>query len=343
MRASSSLACAALLAGCNGTTIDAGSEADGGTSSLAAAIVASSISPAPIHLVSDGTSLFWTSSLDPDGGPVSSIPIDGGAIRIVTPGPVGFTGDFLAVDDEDVYYLGPVVAVANEAPPNSLYRAPKDGTGSPVAVDGPVVAATVFGGNLVWIGGGDYPAMPEVKSAPLDGGPVTAVGTLPAGYGASEFALTATTGFAAAGASLLSFPLGGSGSQVQGVSSANVCKGLASDLDAVYCAALLCETCFAQPDPQTSTLLRVASDGTVTVLGKFFAKSFDDPQSGAIAVDDTYVYWVDRLQIGTIMRLRKPGGTPEIVARDAWPIAVAVDSNAVYWSDEAGNIMRLAK
>ena len=62
-----------------------------------------------------------------------------------------------------------------------------------------------------------------------------------------------------------------------------------------------------------------------------------------LAVDDQYVYWVDDLPVGTIMRVPKTGGTPSVVAHDASPVAIAVDANAVYWSDFGGNLWRLAK
>jgi hypothetical protein len=62
-----------------------------------------------------------------------------------------------------------------------------------------------------------------------------------------------------------------------------------------------------------------------------------------LAFDDTSVYWVDNATVGTIMSAPKTGGTASIIARDTSPVAIAVDANAVYWSDQGGNIMRLAK
>jgi hypothetical protein len=67
------------------------------------------------------------------------------------------------------------------------------------------------------------------------------------------------------------------------------------------------------------------------------------PREALGARVDTYVYWADGVMVGTIMRAPKAGGTATIVAHDADPVAIAVDANAIYWSDEGGNIMRLAK
>jgi hypothetical protein len=63
----------------------------------------------------------------------------------------------------------------------------------------------------------------------------------------------------------------------------------------------------------------------------------------ALAFDDTYVYWLDIETVGTIMRVPKTGGTATVIARDTSPVAIAVDANAIYWSDAGGFIMRLAK
>jgi len=65
--------------------------------------------------------------------------------------------------------------------------------------------------------------------------------------------------------------------------------------------------------------------------------------SGSVGFDETYVYWLDSLTVGTVMRAPKAGGTAEIIARDTSPTAIAVDSHSVYWSDQGGNIMRLDK
>jgi hypothetical protein len=103
-----------------------------------------------------------------------------------------------------------------------------------------------------------------------------------------------------------------------------------SDTNAVYC-----ETLFG-------SILAVASDGTVTSLGSVLESGMGGV--GNVAFDDTYVYWIDATMVGTIMRASKAGGSAAtIIARDTLPVAIAVDANAIYWSDEGGNIWRLAK
>jgi hypothetical protein len=64
-----------------------------------------------------------------------------------------------------------------------------------------------------------------------------------------------------------------------------------------------------------------------------------DPKG--LAVNDTHVYWanggygVDETGStgATIMRVAKSGGTPETVSEAVYPIALALDDDAVYWSD----------
>jgi hypothetical protein len=160
-------------------------------------------------------------------------------------------------------------------------------------------------------------------------------------YGA--IGVTSTTVFLAGGPGpnqVASFPLsagvvdGGVPAVVAGASQG--CEFFVSDTDAVYCDA-------------NGYIARIASDGTTVTLGTVITSlvlsnaTTGSGIAGAIAIDDTYVYWVDGVTVGTIMRVPKTGGTATVIARDTNPVAIAADSNAVYWSDQGGNIMRLAK
>ena len=107
-------------------------------------------------------------------------------------------------------------------------------------------------------------------------------------------------------------------------------ESASEDGDAIYCVS-----------SDWLSVLRVASDGTRMVLGALVNFSKFVPSN--IAFDDRYVYWSDPAPVGTITRVPKSGGAPRIIARDAYPLAVAVDENAVYWSDQGGNLWRLAK
>jgi hypothetical protein len=64
----------------------------------------------------------------------------------------------------------------------------------------------------------------------------------------------------------------------------------------------------------------------------------DQGQQGyGVAFDETYVYWADSTTVGTITQVPKAGGTATVIAHDTQPLAVAVDTNNVYWSDVGGN------
>jgi hypothetical protein len=263
------------------------------------------------------------------------MPVTGGPITTVVPAPV--PGGYLFVDDVNVYYPGPSGGIA---------RAPKGGGGTPTLVSeagASVGGVTALGASAYWTEEGPGPTgavgaatdgATVVKSAPLLGGAVATIAVLNSsapgmvGYG---IGVTTTTVFLSSGIALTSFPLssgvpdGGMPAQVPGATQG--CQSLSSDTDAVYCDT-------------DSSLYRVASDGTTTLLGTVV----EEGQTGdAVAFDDTYVYWLDIDTVGTIMKVPKTGGTAAIIARDTSPVAIAVDANAVYWSDAGGFIMRLAK
>jgi hypothetical protein len=316
------------LAGCTGNTIDAGTNDAGGVGAAVnagATIIASEIQATPTTLASDGTSVFWIDDL----AGVMRVPVEGGTIATSVPGMV--LDGFLAVDDVNVYYLGPT---------GGLYRAPKGGGGSPTLVSeagAPIRGATVLGARAYWVDGQATAPIQvgtpvAVKSAPLISGAVSVIAQFSAGGsmgGALKIGVTTSTVFLA-GTGLSSFPLstgvpdgampGG------GLGSTAPCRVMVSDTDAVYC--------------DDGSIVRIASDGTMTALG---ASLSDGLVGNDIALDDAYVYWVDAVTVGTIMRAPKTGGSASIIARDTVPVAIAVDANAVYWSDQGGNIMRLAK
>lgn len=303
-------------------------DGDGGGLSIGVASIASGIQLTPTNLVSDGTSLFWVSSIGP-GGPVSSMPVGGGAITTIVTGPVA--GGFIAVDDVNVYYY------SNSG---GIYRAPKAG-GTPSVVINPganLGGVAALGANLYWFERPPNLTLPTtvtVKRAPLKGGPTETLAQFagspsgPGGSPGSRIGATTTTVFlSGGGASLSSFPIasgvpdGGSPSEAL----AQYCMYLLSDSDAVYCAT-------------GSAVYRVASDGTSTNLLTLLQVA----GNGSFAYDGAYFYWVDSLTVGAIRRVPKTGGTPLIIATATNPVAIAVDDNAVYWSDDGGHIMRLAK
>ncbi len=325
------LACVAVA--CEGNIVRLGSSSEGGSGGGGGngvpTTLASEIQLTPTNLVSDGTSLFWTSGVGA-GAPVSSVPVGGGPITSVVPGPL--PGGFVAVDDVNIYFYDDSGGIS---------RAPKSGGGSSTLVNGTnasVAQVSVLGSSVYWLESGSagpiqpVPTEYAVKRTPLQGGAISTVAEFNAQLspGVYGIGVTATTVFISEeGIMLISLPLGsgvpdgGMPAKVPGVMSG--CQLLLSDTDAIYCDT-------------GSSIDRVASDGTTTVLGNALGGG-----PGSLAFDDTYVYWVDDATVGTIMRAPKTGGTAAVFARDTDPLAIAVDANAVYWSDQGGAIMRLAK
>ena len=121
---------AVLLTSC---LFGCGAGGNGGVGHGEVTIIAPKVQWTPSYIVSDEKSLYWVTSVE-RGGSILSIPVRGGAIGTVVSETIG--GGFLGVDDAYVYCLNSLNNTGSE-----LYRAPKDGFGSPTLVS----EATVHG------------------------------------------------------------------------------------------------------------------------------------------------------------------------------------------------------
>ncbi len=81
----------------------------------------------------------------------------------------------------------------------------------------------------------------------------------------------------------------------------------------------------------------------VTALGDAGTVSSEASGARGFAVDESNVYWANDVASGSVVAAPLLGGSYVVIGYDDGPIAVAVDSNAVYWSDSAGNIERALK
>jgi hypothetical protein len=256
------------------------------------------------------------------------MPVDGGTIQTIVAGTIGV--NFLAVDSTSVFYVDSS---------QTLRSAPKTGGGTPTLLSaaGAIAwAATTLGSSLYWL---ERSASPNptftLKSEPLSSGTATTITEFTASIGSQPNVLgvTQTTAFVSGFSSqlasfLLSTGVPGGGVPTKVAGSMNYCALLLSDTNAVYC------------DTETE-MVAITSNGTATTLGPVITGN-----SGALvsaAFDDTNVYWADTSTVGTIMTAPKAGGTVTTLVHDTSPVAVAVDANNVYWSDQGGNIMRLPK
>jgi hypothetical protein len=306
----------------------------------AATIIASKIQLTPFYIVSDEQSLYWVTNVD-RGSSVWSMPVRGGAIRTVVSETIG--GGFLAVDDAYVYYLNSLNNVGSE-----LYRAPKDGLGSPTLVSNATLhgysvrGATVLklDSTVYWAEVADFNSSSDpqyaiaVKRAPFQKPDIFTVAEFNQRLQPNTMTICVTRCWVfltEPGQRLSTFaiesgvPDGGMPAPVAGVTEG--CQLLLSLPDAVLCNS-------------GTSLKRVADDGTTTELGMVASDGYG---GGTVAYDGEYVYWIDTVTAGTIMSVPNKGGTVSVIARDTNPTAIAVDTNAIYWSDQGGNIMRLDK
>jgi hypothetical protein len=304
-------------------------QAEGECAGSGVTVLAAQLQAPANRMVSDGTTLFWTTAATPG---LLAMPVQGGPITILLGGLIaneggtlGESGDtFLAVDDVNVYVLEN----------NGIVRIPKAGGPATLVNESGaiVVAATSLGGTAYWVenpggptGNGPFP----VRSGLLQGGPITLLNTsaYTEDYSTNQIAVTADTVFVGSTSSqLFYFPLAGQPTgSVELVPNGAACTFLASDTDAIYCSS------------NSVSNLAIASDQAVMALGSAYDSSY-------VVFDDTSAYWADMTTVGTIVEAPKAGGgNASILARDANPTAIAVDARSVYWSDAAGYIKSIPK
>jgi hypothetical protein len=292
-------------------------------------VLASEIQVSPARLVSDGAALFWTAS---EGPGLQAMPVHGGPITILLTDAAAIVPSFLEVDAANVYVFlqnnnGALVRLPKSGAPPSMINGGSEGVG----------AATTLAGRAYWLEAAGC-CDEAMKSAPLLGGPISQIAVFsPDNLGQAAIGVTSTVVFLS-GQFVAYFPLTGlppdagappvlDARAPNGFEfvSGQLCNSLASDTNAVYCAG------------ESGTNESIASNGSVTSLGASIGSSY-------IVFDDTYVYWADMVNVGTIMKAPKAGGgTATVLARDTSPTAIAVDSTSVYWSDAAGYIKSVPK
>jgi hypothetical protein len=261
----------------------------------------------PQLLVSDGHDLFW---IDENGG-IWRDPVTGGAATEIASG--ANAGGFLYFDSTNVYFLGSggISAVPKQSGPTTVLIATSNAQ-----------AGTVYEGTVYWVE--QVPPIPPpstayVKSAPLvPGATVTTLNTIPnffSVYGA--MAVFGSTTFLP-GLYLIPFNAGAP-TQV-----GESCNSLPVGTAGVYC-------------PTSASVDLIAPNGTITTF------SSEANQAVGAALDESNLYWANDVASGSVVAAPLIGGPYVTIAYDAYPSVVAVDANAVYFSDTAGNIERALK
>ncbi len=302
---------------------------------MGAVVLASQVQVAPTRLVSDGTLLFWTT----EGAPgLLAMPVGGGAITTLLGGPVG---DFLAVDDVNVYVLEANDAGGTEASPQSvplwnLIRIPKSGGAATLVNESGayVLAAATRGVTAYWLEsevpvGSGWRLPLDLKSTGLQSGPASLLAQwTPSGDPPGAIGVTNTAVFfidpMTPGLQFFPRSTGPAGGFVS-AAGPTACHFLEADSDAVYCSQA------------TGSNFRIASDGTAADLGTAVSSSY-------IVFDDTNAYWANKTTVGTLMKAPKAGGgTATVIARDTNPTAIAIDATSVYWSNQDGYIKSIPR
>jgi len=306
----------------NATGAEGGADASSSTgdTTLSNPVVIATGLIEPVLLASDGATLFINTSV-PMGPLLTSMPVEGGARTAVAP-----TAQLVGVDSLNVYYLTQL-----DRPPPVLYMQAKTG-GAPQMLSGAgplggVLGASVHSNIAYWVTGDATNNYFDVHSYQAQTGSTSVLRLQSSSWGPilspmTLIAATTNTLFLSASDGIVLAPAA-SGTVVR-LSVQGAWAATSDDQSAYFC-----------PVSANSSLVRLASDGTMTNLAQNLAVPFN---TGAIAVDDTYVYWVVTGKNGSVMKLPKQGGTPVVVATEANPNAITVDDTAIYW--EAGGVIK---
>jgi hypothetical protein len=227
--------------------------AHGGIDAGSTSIVATGIRHPPNHLVSDGSTLFWTNFKESAG--LLAIPVGGGPITRLLSGIV----QLVDVDDLNLYVIvatslgqmgtGEVQIFPMENA--SLLRIPKNGAAATrISGGGEVWAATTLTGTVYWVESTATGVV--IQSSPLQGGPVSPIKELSRRtvltdmdlmQGFTQIGVTETTVFLGGQGNFSAyFPLVGQGPSLAppkgGKGWTGVwqsCESFTSDTAAVYC------------------------------------------------------------------------------------------------------------
>jgi hypothetical protein len=278
------------------------------TASTCQPVVLTSTQNHPSGIAVDSSFVYWTNRASGTAGSVAKMPINGGAVTTLA---TSLDAPFpIAVDASRVYWANPVN-------PGNVMSVPLGG-GTPTTYasgrNAPSAIA-VDGTNLYWA------EVSGVYSVPIAGGSIfTLVGIsnpqrpiCPTGL-----AIDASNAYwsdGCLGSIVGKVPLGG-GTVVSLLGG--VAAGIVIDASDAYFV-------------QVGTLYKVPlAGGAATTL----ATNIGGTQ--IIAEDATYLYTPSLVQIP------KAGGTPVTLASSD-PNGIAVDATAVYWTDGATSVLKVAK
>ena len=319
--------CAVLLA-CGPTPLDVQSDAgapDDVTPACAPVTLASD--QRPDSLATDGTSLYWISGIDADGGWLMELVLPDGPMQALAYGL--HQPSQIAVDATGVYWAEELAP--NPSPTDEIVvrKLPFDG-GGPIDL-GVTPGASPFALAIDGTNGYfDYDTEQQIMQVPLGGGTPTVVAerariTFPGLAGgllaADEWGVYWTDSD-----KVMMLPRG-EATPVTLASNQLGAKSIALHATGVY---------WSSKDAQGivgynhDSLMMVAREGgTPTALVS------DQYAIEAIAVDDTAVYWATYWDTrGTVMKLPLEGGEPILLA--VLPVGIllmVIDATNVYWAN----------
>ncbi|WP_437679756.1 hypothetical protein [Sorangium sp. So ce131] len=162
-----------------------------------------------------------------------------------------------------------------------------------------------------------------VFSAPLGGGTPTLLST-----GLEEplgIALDATSIYVGDSYAVRKLPIGGG--EAEWLALGTGARRVQVDATHVY---------WTNADASSVRKVPIAGGDDVVLASGYF-------ESHEVVLDATHVYWANLGDAPEIRRVPVDGGEPVVVIAGVAPRDLAVDGTSIYWTDESGFVMKLAK
>lgn len=266
----------------------------------------------PYLITADSTHVYWT---DFAAGSLHRFPIAGGSVEALTPPEAGTEIYGLAVAGDFVYLC--------DSASGELRRVASTGGSIEVLATSPCFDIAVDATHLYW--SSKEPNEPTIRRLALTSGTLEDIGAPGVSYNIELAGSTLYWTVYSLG-EIHSIPtIGGTSSRLATVAASGP-WGLTADTTSVY---------WANHQASAGSIARVPINGGP-------AEILASDQAGAhqVVVEGQDVYWTSEYD-GTIMHQGQGVAPVAIATGQGEPLGLALTAEALFWTNETGNVMRL--